>query len=163
MWRASTSLPVPDSPVISTEASDAATCSARRTVACIAGSRTTIAWLSPAAASRIAAIRSGSGGSGRNSRAPSRIACAAASASSPVPQATTGTAMRSAASARTRAPTSCARSHSTRSTRASAAQPRQRRVGVVRLVQLRAARDRDARRLAELAGERADDQDAHAG
>ena len=40
------------------------------TVACMAGSRTTIAWLSPAAASRMAAISSGSGGSGRNSSRP---------------------------------------------------------------------------------------------
>ena len=37
MWRASISLPVPDSPVISTEASDSATCSARRTVAAMSG------------------------------------------------------------------------------------------------------------------------------
>ena len=43
MWRASTSLPVPLSPVISTEASGRATCSARRSAASIAGSRTTSA------------------------------------------------------------------------------------------------------------------------
>ena len=42
-------------------------------------------------------------------------------------------------------------------------QPRQRGVGVVRLVQLGAVRDGDARRLAEFAGKRSDDHDAHAG
>ena len=113
------------------------------------------------AASRIAAIRSGSGGSGRNSRAPARIARAAASASSPVPQATTGTAMRSAASARTTAPTSCDQVAQHQIDARIGAQPHQRGIGVVRLVELRAARDRDARRLAQFAGERADDQDAH--
>ncbi len=41
------------------------------------------------------------------------------------------------------------------------AQPDKRRVGVVRLVQLRTARNGDARRLAEFAGQRTDDQNAH--
>ena len=120
MKRASTSLPVPDSPLISTEASAPATCSARRIIACMAGSRATMAWLSPSAAARMAAIRSGSGGRGRNSRAPARIARTTASGSGLTPAATTGTAMRSAASAPTSAATSYARSHSTRSKRASA-------------------------------------------
>ncbi len=43
MWRAITSLPVPDSPEISTDASARATCSARRTSSAIAGSRNTSA------------------------------------------------------------------------------------------------------------------------
>ena len=80
-----------------------------------------------------------------------------------MPQATTGTAMRSAASARDQRADIMRSSHSTRSTRAIGAQPDQRRVGVVRLIELRAARDGDARRLAKIARERADDQDAHGG
>ena len=47
MWRASTSLPVPDSPLIRTEASARATCSARCTVASITWSRTIMVWDSP--------------------------------------------------------------------------------------------------------------------
>ena len=50
-----------------------------RTVSAMAGSRTVSAWLSPDAASAIAAIRSGSGGSDRNPRAQSLIARTAAS------------------------------------------------------------------------------------
>ena len=78
-----------------------------------------------------------------------------------MPQATTGTAMRSAASARTTAPTSCDHVAQHEVDARIGAQPRQRGVGVVRLVELGAARDRDARRLAEFACQRADDQNAH--
>ena len=41
------------------------------------------------------------------------------------------------------------------------AQPRQAGIGVIRLVELRAARDRDPRCLTEFASQRADDQNAH--
>ena len=120
MCRASTSLPVPDSPVIRMLASDAATCSARRTAASIAGSRAIMACVSPDAASRMAAIRSGSGGSGRNSRAPSWMARTAWGAPASVPQATMGMLNRSADMARSSAAMSCGNSTSSRSTRASA-------------------------------------------
>ena len=109
----------------------------------------------------MAAIRSGSGGSGRNSRAPSRIARTAASGSRVVPHATTGTAMRSAASARTTR-ADVVRHVAQHEVHARiGAQVGQRGVGVIRLVELRPARDGNARCLAEFARQRADDQDAH--
>jgi hypothetical protein len=114
-WRASTSLPEPLSPVISTEASERATCSERRTTFSIDGSRQTKLRPSAATASRTAAMRSASGGSGMYSRAPAWIAATAARASVPVPQATTGARMRSASSAATSAATSRATSTMTRS------------------------------------------------
>ena len=78
-----------------------------------------------------------------------------------VPQATTGTAMRSAASARTTAPTSWRQIAQHEIHARIGAQVGQRGLGVVRLVELRAAGDGEASGLAELAGQRADDQDAH--
>ena len=81
MWRASTSLPVPHSPVISTEASDAATCSASLTTVRHACRDRSSRVVSSATAARMAAIRSGSGGSGMNSFAPARMAATAARAS----------------------------------------------------------------------------------
>jgi hypothetical protein len=93
--RAISSLPVPDSPVMSTEASLGAIWSARRSTAAIAGSRLTIAWFCSATASSTAAMSCASGGRGMYSLAPARMARTAALASVPMPQATTGTLMRS--------------------------------------------------------------------
>ncbi len=90
-----TSLPVPDSPVMRTLASDGATCSARRSTGFIAGSRNTRVLVSSETAASTAAISSASGGRGTYSWAPARIALAAAAGSGPMPQAITGTEMRS--------------------------------------------------------------------
>ena len=94
-WRAISSLPVPDSPVISTDASDGAIFSASVMTADIAGSRWMIVWLSSATASRTAAISSASGGKGMYSLAPALMLSTAASAFVPMPQATTGMLIRS--------------------------------------------------------------------
>ena len=94
--RAITSLPVPLSPVIKIGASESATCSASCITACMAGSRVTSGRESPLTAASTAAINSMSGGSGINSRAPARMALAAASGEVSTPQATTGVQMRSA-------------------------------------------------------------------
>ena len=97
MKRAMTSLPVPLSPVTSTEASERAICSASFTTRSMEGSRQTNDRLSAVTASMTAAISSGSGGSGMYSFAPAWMAATAAFASVPVPQATTGVRIRSAA------------------------------------------------------------------
>src|SRR6185437_8143576 len=110
-----TSLPLPLSPVMRIEASLGATWSARPITASIAGSSKIIWWLSSATAARTAAISSGSGGSGRYSLAPARMASTALRASVPMPQATTGVQMRSAESPRTSCPMSHLTSQSTRS------------------------------------------------
>ena len=90
------SLPTPLSPVIRMEASEAATWSARVMTSCMDGSRVTSGRSSSDTAASTAAISSASGGSGMNSLAPARMASAALRASPPMPQATTGTRMRSA-------------------------------------------------------------------
>jgi len=67
--RASTSLRCARA-VSSTDASVAATCSARRTIIIITGSCTISAWLSPLTAASIARDQLRIGGNGRKSRAP---------------------------------------------------------------------------------------------
>ena len=94
-YLAMTSLPVPLSPVIKTLASEAATWSASLTTLAMAGSRNRKSALSRATAAIIAAISSASGGKGIYSLAPARMALTAAAALASVPQATTGTKMRS--------------------------------------------------------------------
>ena len=86
MKRAMTSLPVPDSPVIRTEASEVATCSASRSTLFITGSRKIRALCSSATAASTAAISWASGGRGTYSLAPARMAAAARSELAPMPQ-----------------------------------------------------------------------------
>jgi hypothetical protein len=92
--RAITSLPVPDSPVISTLAVEGAICLASLSTSAIAGSYVMKASVSSVTADRTAAMSSASGGSGTYSLAPARIAFTARAVSVPMPQATTGTATR---------------------------------------------------------------------
>ncbi len=116
MKRAISSLPVPDSPVIMMLASDGATCSARRITWPMTGSRNRMVLASAVTASSTAAISSASGGSGMYSLAPALMARTAADESDWMPQAMTGTVMRSAISASTSALTSKVTSIITRST-----------------------------------------------
>src|SRR5690606_37111478 len=97
-YLAMTSLPVPLSPVMRMEASEPAIWSAMRTTRSMAGSRNRNSELSRATAAMTAAISSASGGRGIYSLAPARMALTAAAALASTPQATTGTAMRSASS-----------------------------------------------------------------
>ena len=83
--RATISLPVPLSPVTSTQASEGANCWARRSTWSMRGSSETSSRLLGLTVSRRAAISSGSGGSGRNSRAPALIAAAARRGSALMP------------------------------------------------------------------------------
>ena len=93
--RASTSLPVPDSPVTKTLASDGAICAANFSVPAIKGSLKITDVCSSDTACRIAAIISGFGGKGIYSFAPAFIAATAASGSLLTPHATTGVFKRS--------------------------------------------------------------------
>ena len=119
LWRCRnrdmTSLPVPDSPRISTVASDGAICAASSSDSCITGSETTTVSFSSETASSTAAISTASGGSGRYSLAPARIALTARPASLPMPNAMTGVWMRSTFSALMKLPTSRRTSIMTRS------------------------------------------------
>ncbi len=83
--RAMTSLPTPLSPLMSTLASAGATRRASSTTSRMAGSAPMSPTFSPLAAAIIAAMRSSSGGSGKNSAAPARIAWTAVRASVPMP------------------------------------------------------------------------------
>ncbi len=104
---------------------------------------------------------SGSGGSGRNSRAPSRIACAAAS----------GIALVAACDHRHHDALGRERAHERADILREVAQhdvdppvraqAREPGLAVRRLVELRPARHREPCRLAKLSRKRADDENAH--
>ena len=143
MCRASTSLPVPLSPVIRMLASAVATCSARLDRRQHRPGRGPPGHgSSPDAASRMAAISSGSGGSGRNSRAPAAIASPLLlPAKVSTPQATTGTVIRLGRDgAHQGAPRRAAARPAPDPSCASDAEPGQRGAVVIGLVQFCTAR-----------------------